>query len=118
MNMAQNHLSGTYTASDLSRDLIPVVIDRLAEEVPKAVFVTLASETGLKPITFKQYANAVNKAAFWLEREIGAEYRNGGLAYFGTGGGDVGYAILLVAAVKAGYHVRLGCSITTSDDSG
>lgn len=106
LSMAQDNVSGADSVSDVSRDLIPVVIDRLAEEDPMAVFVTLASETGLKAITFKQYANAINKVAFWLEHEMGTKPQNGGLAYFGTGGGDIGYAILLIAAVKAGYHVR------------
>ena len=105
--MATTFSDGSYEAPDVSRDLMPVVIDRLAREKPDAIFITLCTAKGLDAITYKQYANAVNSTARWLERELGKSDNNEALAYFGTGGGDIRYAILLVAAVKVGYHVSL-----------
>ena len=105
--MTKNIVNGSYAAPDVSRDLVPVALDRLAKEDPEAVFVTLASETGNKSITFRQYANAINGVAWWLENQIGRSYTNEGLAYLGTGGGDLFYAVLFIAAVKAGYYVSL-----------
>ena len=100
-----NGAGDTYTAPDVSQELLPVVIDRLAEEDPDGVFVTLCTGNGNEPILFRQYANAINRTASWLERQLGRGDNGEGLAYLGTGGGDIYYAILLVAAVKAGYFV-------------
>ena len=104
--MAKGSIRGTYRARDVSQELIPVVIDHLAETDPEGVFITLTTNTGNVDISNKQYANAIDGAAWWIERQVGRSFKNEGLAYFGTGGSDFFYAVLLIAAVKAGYHVR------------
>ena len=90
---------------DISRQLMPVLIDQTAKEEPELPFISLANEKGYTTITFGQYANAINGLAWWLERNIGKGDLGEALAYLGTGGGDVYYAILLIAAHKAGYYV-------------
>ena len=105
--MAENDMRSKQAAPDVSRELMPVMVDRIASEDPNGVFVTLASESGNRQVTYKQYANAINGVAFWLESQLGRSYTNECLAYIGTGGGDLFYPILLIAAVKAGYYVSL-----------
>ena len=105
--MAKNDTRARHAPPDVSRELMPVLIDRIASEDPNGVFVTLASESGNRPITFKQYANAINGVAFWLESRLGRSFTNQCLAYMGIGGGDLFYPILLIAAVKAGYYVSM-----------
>lgn len=90
--------------------LLPTMVDHIAEVEPEAMWIA----TPLPPVhckykyeilTYLQFSNAINSAAWWLEREIGKGDKKQPLAYFGTGGGDIGYPILLIAAVKAGYYV-------------
>ena len=90
---------------DISKQLMPVVIDQIAKEEPETPFISLSSEIGYTTITFSQYANAINGVAWWLEHNIGKGDLGEALAYLGTGGGDIYYAILLIAAHKAGYYV-------------
>ena len=92
---------------DISRQLMPVVIDQVAQEQPETSFISLSNEIGYTTITFGQYANAINAVAWWLEHNIGKGHLGEALAYLGIGGGDIYYAILLIAAQKAGYYVSL-----------
>ena len=91
--------------ADVSRQLMPVLIDQAAKEEPETSFISLANEIGCTAINYGQYANAINGAAWWLEHNIGKGHLGEALAYLGSGGGDVYYAILLIAAHKAGYYV-------------
>lgn len=98
------------SSSNLYRQLIPTVVDQIAEAEPEATWVAVSvSPTGLdagyQSITYQQFANAINGVARWLEEELGRGDTTEPLLFFGTGGSDVRYAILLIAAVKAGYFV-------------
>ena len=93
---------------DAGRRLIPVVIDQIAKSEPDATFVespvsSTTYEAGYRPITFRQFANAINGAAWWLEKELGKGQKHETLAYIGPN--DLRYIILVVAAVKTGYKV-------------
>lgn len=94
-----------YSPPDVSREVVPVLLDRLATEQPDAVLVTYSTGAGPVPVTRKQYTNAVDNVAYWLEKELGKGDKSEGLAYFGSGGGDVRYGIVMLAAVKAGFYV-------------
>lgn len=99
------------SSPNMYRQLIPTVVDEVAETEPEATWAAVSvSSTGIdagyKNITNQQFADAINSVAWWLEEELGRGDMTEPLAYFGTGGSDVGYAILLIAAVKAGYYVR------------
>jgi acyl-CoA synthetase (AMP-forming)/AMP-acid ligase II len=59
---------------------------------------------GYRTITWKQYADAINKIAHWLDAELGKSTDNETLAYLGPN--DARYAIMLAAMVKTGRQVR------------
>ena len=90
---------------DISRQLPAVLVDQIAKEEPETPFISLSNAKGYTTITFGQYANAIDGVAWWLEHKIGKGDLGEALAYLGTGSGDVYYAILLIAAHKAGYYV-------------
>lgn len=92
------------------KQLLPTVIDQNAEAEPEAVWTAVSiSPTGIaegyQNITNQQFATAVNSVAWWLEEELGQGDMTEPLVYFGTGGSDIRYAILLIAAVKTEYYV-------------
>lgn len=97
--------------SDVYRQLIPTVIDQIAKTEPEATWAAVSvSPTGIdagyQNVTYKQFATAINGVAWWLKEELGHGDTTEPLVYFGTGGSDIRYAILLIAAVKAGYYVN------------
>lgn len=98
------------SSSDGYSQLIPTLIDQIAENEPEATWAAVSvspteTNAGYQNITYQQLANAINSAAWWLEEQLGRGDMTEPLVYFGTGGSDIGYAILLIAAVKAGYYV-------------
>lgn len=105
-----NNVTNVNSSSTFYSQLIPTVIDQIAETEPGATFAAVSiSPTGIdagyQNITYQQLANAINGVAWWLEAELGRGDMTEPLVYFGTGGSDVGYAIVLIAAVKAGFYV-------------
>lgn len=89
----------------LSRRLITAVVDQSAEEEPEATWIVAPGKNGYQHITYRQFANAINSTAWWLEQQLGKGDTTEPLAFFGTGGGDICYPIVLMGAVKAGYYV-------------
>jgi acyl-coenzyme A synthetase/AMP-(fatty) acid ligase len=87
--------------------LIPHSFDYYARVKPNAIYAEytvspISYEHGYRPITYKDFANAVNGLAWWLIETLGPG--NGEvLAYMGFN--DVRYPALIIAAVKAGYCV-------------
>lgn len=88
-----------------SRRLITSVIDQIAEEEPEPAWIVAPASDVSHNLNYRQFANAINGVSWWLEREIGRGNGFTSLVFFGTGGGDVRYPILLLGAVKAGYYV-------------
>lgn len=113
LNLFYHHSSELYSTAKAKQKsqnhsgLLPNEIDRIAETEPQATFLSVPIDKGYRAITFRQYANAINGTAYWLEKHLGKGDQSQSLAWFGAGGSDIRYAILLVAAVKAGYYVRL-----------
>lgn len=104
----------------MCRELIPTVVDQIAETEPEAAWATVTVspfgiDAGFQNITYQQFANAINGVAWWLEEELGRGDTTEPLVYFGTGGSDIGYPILLIAAVKAGYYVGPDVSVRDLD---
>lgn len=92
------------------RQLIPTVVDQIAETEPETAWAAVSvsptgNDAGYQNITYRQFANAINSIAWWLEEELGRGDMTEPFVYFGTGGSDVRYVMLLIAAVKAGYYV-------------
>ncbi|MCJ1463036.1 hypothetical protein MMC07_001640 [Pseudocyphellaria aurata] len=94
------------------RQLIPTVVDQIAETEPETTWAVVSvlptgNDAGYQNITYRQFANAINSIAWWLEGELGRGDMTEPFVYFGTGGSDVRYVMLLIAAVKAGYYTLL-----------
>ena len=95
---------------DYGRRLLPVLVDEISRDDPERPFVSLSRssspEDGFKDVTYRSFANAINKAAWWLEAKLGKSRNFEVLAY--TGPSDIRYPIIVYAAVKVGYKVSLG----------
>lgn len=88
--------------------LLPNLVDQKASSCPETVLAEYPEsadtyKNGYRAITYWQFANAINGAAWWLEKTLGHGQDFETLAYIGPN--DVRYQILLVAAIKVGYKV-------------
>ena len=94
---------------ELGRRLIPTIIDNHAKRHPNKVYAHIPEDSeilskGFRKVTYAMLANAINKAAWWLEDQLGPS--NGTfetVAYVGPK--DLVYPILVVAAIKCGRKV-------------
>ena len=92
--------------------VLPAIIDQRAAATPKRLYVVLVDpnpdnpdDLQVRKITYGEFANAVNNAAWWLERTIGkpsVPFET--LAYCGLA--DLRNIIFTLAAVKVGFTVR------------
>lgn len=90
-------------------DLVPNLVDKRARLTPDAVhseypISALTYDEGYRRITYRDFANAVNGAARWLQTTLGPGRHFETLAYMGPN--DLRYPALILGAVKAGYKVR------------
>lgn len=103
--MANDH----ETAARWQDDLLPHVIDRLAQEKPNVLFGQWVTESSVASITYSDLSNIINGLARWLVEHLGtpSNYSQspGVLTYIGPN--DVRYPALLFAAIKTGYVVSL-----------
>ena len=92
---------------DYGRRLLPNIVDDLASTHPDLIVysipLTKNPADGFKDISSKTFANAVNRAAFWLVGALGKSESFETLGYQGPG--DLRYFILFIAAIKCGYKV-------------
>ena len=91
-----------------NRRLLPNVIDELARSNPDGIWSEYpvnptSYSSGFKKVTNRQFANAVDGTAWWLEKTWGKSQSFETLPYMGPN--DMRYIILVVAAVKVGYKV-------------
>ncbi|AEO71525.1 uncharacterized protein THITE_2124010 [Thermothielavioides terrestris NRRL 8126] len=95
-------------------DLLPNIIDRLARDLPDAVYgewpvLPTSYDAGFYTVTYAQLANAVNGLAWWLIDRVGRPSVPTAdtevLAYMGPN--DVRLTALMFAAAKTGYVVFL-----------
>ncbi|KAF5989805.1 nonribosomal peptide synthetase MxcG [Fusarium bulbicola] len=84
-------------AGDLGRRLIPRVLDDMSRDEPDRVIYSIAKSAdiskGFTEITAREFANAVNKTAWWLEGLVGKSESFQTIGYIGP------------PCVKAGYQV-------------
>lgn len=97
-----------FTKMSYGRRLVPVIIDEAARDTPTRVYASIPRSQdlsdGFEDITYKRFANAINRAAVWLDSALEGRGKTGVFAY--TGPKDLRYTILTVAAVKSGREVR------------
>jgi long-subunit acyl-CoA synthetase (AMP-forming) len=89
--------------------LIVHAIEEKAQWIPNHTYVRYALEdweqNGYQTMTWKQYANAIDKMAFWLDEQLGKAVDCETVAYFGPN--DPRYAILVPAIIKNGRKVSI-----------
>lgn len=110
--MATLHFSeGTDVPRYLHRrkQLLPNIIDGMANTRPWALYAETPRslttfDAGYRKITYGRLANAINGAAWLLEKNLGKGRAHETLAYIGPN--DLGYVVMILGAVKAGYKVR------------
>ena len=90
--------------------LLPAVIDHCAEKNPNRIYASIPytddPADGYRDITYRQFAAAIDKAAWWLQSVIGKG--NGGIfdTFAYTGPKGLRYPVLALAAIKIGKRVR------------
>lgn len=89
-------------------DLVPNLVDKRAILTPDAIYSeyplsAMTYDEGYRKITYRDFANAVNGAARWLQTTLGPGQDYETLAYVGPN--DLRYPALILGAVKAGYKV-------------
>ena len=87
--------------------LLPVELDRIAEEHPSKVFasvpITSDVNDGFRDFSFLDIANGVNGFAHLLEQMYGRGKNFETLTYIGTP--DLRYVMVFLGAIKCGYKV-------------
>ncbi|KAL2069203.1 hypothetical protein VTL71DRAFT_15541 [Oculimacula yallundae] len=90
---------------------LPNMIDKLANESPTKSFISVPRtaylDEGFHDITYSSYADAINRAAWWLDEKFGkatpATFET--VAYIGPN--DLRQVILMVAAMKSGRKLLM-----------
>ena len=90
------------------RRLIPHLIDERAQCGWKRPLTSIPRSStpkdGFKDVSYRQFANAVNHCAWWLQEVLPKTQKLRTIAY--SGPSDIRYGILTIAAIKIGYKVR------------
>jgi len=86
------------------------LVDSLASDVPNDVWIKLLVSSNRdaetwQDITWLQLKKAVDSLARWIELELGPGDGDEPIAYVGIH--DARYPMVIMAALKAGYQVRL-----------
>ncbi|CAK7236186.1 putative NRPS-like protein biosynthetic cluster [Sporothrix eucalyptigena] len=103
----------------VGRRLLPHIADQVAADTPdRALYEYPSSSTDLAQpwttVTARQFADAVNRAAYWIRDMVGVPTDPSVFPRLGySGPPDLRYYILVLAAVKAGY-VMLYTSLRNS----
>lgn len=98
----------TNPAIPYGRRLIASRIDELARQDPNCVWISIPSARpikGFRDVTWAEGANAINRAAWWLESKLGYGSGQAPVAYIGPQ--DIRYIILLVAAIKTKHKASI-----------
>ncbi|KAF2877640.1 hypothetical protein BDV95DRAFT_625448 [Massariosphaeria phaeospora] len=100
--MATNHPR----VSKWKNELTPNIVDHMAKIAPGAPYALYPNspvtyDEGYRTVTYKDFANAINGLAWWLNETLGPSKEFDVLAYIGPN--DIRYTALLLGAVKAGY---------------
>jgi acyl-coenzyme A synthetase/AMP-(fatty) acid ligase len=90
--------------------LLPNIVDHLSRETPEALYAEypispLSYDSGYRRITYRDLANTVNGAAWWISQTLDPSKQNEVLTYIGPN--DLRYIVLVLAAIKAGYVLFL-----------
>ncbi|KAF2270327.1 acetyl-CoA synthetase-like protein [Lojkania enalia] len=94
-----------YTSTQYGKRLIPQILDSLASTNPDRIILSVAEFSdnfhSFRRITAHSFAQAVDKTAWWLQRQVGKPTLIQPVAYIGPH--DIRHILLTYACVKAGY---------------
>ncbi|EXJ71523.1 uncharacterized protein A1O5_05331 [Cladophialophora psammophila CBS 110553] len=103
------------TAARPGRRLFPVAIDEIAENDPARTWASIPLSStlshGYRDISFRAFANAINRAACFIKTTFGPAAHFPTLAYVGKS--DMRYHILSMAAAKTGYQILFSSHINS-----
>lgn len=90
------------------RRLLPVELDRIAKVDPRRPYFARPRDptnlaVGFEDISYYRVANAVNRTAHWLQRELGKPKNFDTIAYLAVP--DVRNVLLALAVSKVGFKV-------------
>ena len=90
------------------QDTLINLVDSRAKRNPEAPYAEYPAsptnfEGGYTKVSYHDFANAINGAAWWLEEKFGRSEEFQTLAYIGPN--DLRYNVFVLAAIKAGYKV-------------
>lgn len=98
-------LNSAHPSPQYGRRLVPTIIDDNARTQPNRACFSIprtdSLQDGFSDITWRMYANAINKTAFFIEREIGRSASFETVMYLGFP--DIRSFIVLVALIKTGH---------------
>ncbi|KIW91309.1 uncharacterized protein Z519_08205 [Cladophialophora bantiana CBS 173.52] len=103
------------TTAHPGRRLFPVAIDEIAENDPARTWASIPLSStlshGYRDISFRAFANAINRAARFIRTTFGSAAHFPTLAYVGKS--DMRYHILSMAAAKTGYQILFSSHINS-----
>ena len=90
------------------KQLLNNIVDGMAKTRPSAIYAEIPKsshsyEYGYRKVTYGALANAVNGVAWHLREMLGEGRDHQTIAYIGPN--DLGYVMMILGAVKAGYKV-------------
>lgn len=109
----------TRETPDYGTRLLPSLIDEIAIATPERVYASIPKDDtdlsqGFKPITYAEFAQAIDSLSFWLDETLGkADGTFPTFAYFGPR--DLGYCLVVVAAARVGRKVLLASHLASPD---
>jgi acyl-CoA synthetase (AMP-forming)/AMP-acid ligase II len=87
--------------------LMTEIIDEKAEWIGDHTFMRYPAPNwevdGYRTMTWRQYADAINKIAYWLDERLGTSQDNDTIAYLGPQ--DARYVFILPAVIKTNRKV-------------
>ncbi|KAF2643884.1 acetyl-CoA synthetase-like protein [Massarina eburnea CBS 473.64] len=87
--------------------LLPAIVDEVAVEDPERICFSFPRSSdlgdGFQDMNFRTFANAINKTAHFIQREIGCSTMFETILYMGDP--DVRHFIVLIALMKTGHKV-------------
>lgn len=98
------------------RRLLSNVIDERAHYGHKRAYASIPKSAdvsrGFRDITYRVFANAINRCALWIREQMGTSSTYDAVVYIGPA--DLRYQILCMAAVKTGHVVSIPVSFQAS----
>ena len=112
-SLSGNTQSEAFTNAHFDRKnyqgVVPTAIDEIAQRTPNAVFASIPKTSnpvdGYKDVTYKLYADTIDRAALLLEESIKGKDHGDTIGYIGPS--DLRYVILAIAAVKINMKVGI-----------